>query len=127
MTPQEAATFFLEKVLNAFPESSLYEDYKEWPDDPFTDEEYDEAYRALMEWAETGAPANTVTGEEKSAAYANLHALLEAVGTVVWSLHEAIDLNSDWRDNTEPSWRSQGRLALQQIEEITERMRHAAQ
>lgn len=52
MTPQDAARFFLQRVLSSFPESQLYEDYKADLTDGFTDAEYDLAYAVLYGFAE---------------------------------------------------------------------------
>ncbi|MCY3019590.1 MAG: hypothetical protein NTW87_11250 [Planctomycetota bacterium] len=49
MMPRRAAQFVLDKVLRDFRESSLYEDYRDCPDEGagFTDEEYEVAVQAL--------------------------------------------------------------------------------
>ena len=52
MTPQDAARFFLQRILSSFPESQLYGDYKADATDGFTDAEYDLAYAVLYGFAE---------------------------------------------------------------------------
>jgi hypothetical protein len=52
MTPQDAAQFFLQRILSSFPDSQLYEDYKADATDGFTDAEYDLAYAVLYGFAE---------------------------------------------------------------------------
>lgn len=47
MNREEAIRFLLDKILEPFQESQLYEDYANDPDDGFTDDEYHEALAEL--------------------------------------------------------------------------------